>query len=92
MDGQDHSCADEVQDVGVLGIVHSRELEHLLTLSLVYQVLIGFIPLSFFSPIDRVWASVSCNLVICENDLLWAFPVASLDRKSSGNCRNVTMD
>lgn len=88
MDGQDYSCADEVQDVGILGVVHFRELEHLLTLSLVYQVLIGFIPLPFFSPIDRVGVGVSCNVVVCENDLLWAFPSASPDRKSCGSCRN----
>lgn len=30
------------------------ELEHLLTMSLFYQIAIGFIPLSFIQPIDPV--------------------------------------
>lgn len=39
-------------------VMNDREIEHLVTMSLFYQIAIGFIPLSFIHPIDPVVKSV----------------------------------
>ncbi|CBK23917.2 uncharacterized protein [Blastocystis hominis] len=44
-------------------VKYKRELEHLLTLSLLYQALIGFLPLSFVSPMDFISAKSVCFVV-----------------------------
>lgn len=36
------------------GKIMDREMEHLLTLSVCYQIAIGFIPLPFITPMDPV--------------------------------------
>ena len=56
----DSSSSVWMDKITVVLMKYKKELEHLLTLSLVYQVLIGFIPLSFFSPIDRLSAKTIC--------------------------------
>lgn len=39
-------------------VMNDSEIEHLVTMSLFYQISIGFIPLSFIHPIDPVMKSV----------------------------------
>lgn len=39
-------------------IMNDSEIEHLVTMSLFYQIAIGFIPLSFIHPIDPVMKNV----------------------------------
>ena len=51
LDASSSSLMDKITRVFVS---KKREIEHLMTLSLFYQVAIGFIPLSFIVPLDRV--------------------------------------
>lgn len=63
-----------------------RELEHLMTLSLLYQVLIGFLPLSFVSPIDFVGVEKDCDVDKREKRVLCCLFVPSFCGKSDWDC------
>lgn len=57
-----------------------------MTLSLLYQVLIGFLPLSFVSPIDFVGVEKDCDVDKREKRVLCCLFVPSFRGKSDWDC------
>ena len=57
-----------------------------MTLSLLYQVLIGFLPLSFVSPIDFVGVGKDCDVDKREKRVLCCLFVPSFRGKSDWDC------
>ena len=57
-----------------------------MTLSLLYQVLIGFLPLSFVSPIDFVGVGKDCDVDKREKRVLCCLFVPSFCGKSDWDC------